>query len=399
MKFKYLLSGAILLLLIITVLALPRIQNRVNSWSNPKDSALVSVAVAQENAATDIGESRQTALTRAVAKVSPAVISVNVTKVREYIRRSPFYNDPFLQENWPEFFQDQRYQEMVKSLGSGFIISEDGFILTNDHVVSEATEIIIAFGDGRELPAELVGSDPVLDIALLKVAEKNLPHIEIGSSQGLIIGEWAIALGNPFGLFVNSKPTVTVGVISATDRDFGRIDDSHFYEDMIQTDAAINNGNSGGPLCNALGQVIGMNTFIVTGEGGRGGSVGIGFAIPINRVMLVVDRLRKNETFDRNYTAGVTFYPLSNYIAAKLGYNGLNGIIVGRIQKNGPADEAGLELGDIVVEMADQPIRSLEDIETVKRSEDWKVGDMMKLKVWRNKKIMTFSLKLKKVEY
>jgi len=399
MNLKYLTGGIIFFLLILIVVLLTRRLSDTNVLFNPKDSVLVSQALAQEAIPAGIAESRQTAITRAVAKVSPAVISVNVTKVRQYIRRSPFYNDPFFRENWPDFFQDQRYQEMVKSLGSGFIISEDGFVLTNDHVVSEAAEIIIAFGDGRELPAELVGSDPVLDIALLKVDEKNLPHVEIGNSNDLIIGEWSIALGNPFGLFVNSKPTVTVGVISATDRDFGRIDESHFYEDMIQTDAAINNGNSGGPLCNALGQVIGMNTFIVTGEGGRGGSVGIGFAIPINRVMLVVDRLKKHETFDRNYTAGVTFYPLSNYVAAKLGYSKLNGIIVGRIQKNGPADQAGLELGDIVVEMADQPIRSLEDIETVKRSEDWKVGDRMKLKIWRDNKILTFSLRLEKVEF
>jgi len=218
-----------------------------------------------------------------------------VTQMQEYRRRSPFSTrDPVLREFFPELFKDYRYQQEVSSLGSGFIISSDGYILTNEHVVENATEIIITMTGGEKAEAQIIGTDPKSDVALLKIDLNSLQHVKLGNSDEVILGEWAIAAGNPFGLFeINNKATVTVGVISALNRDFGEMV-GRIYQDMIQTDASINHGNSGGPLCNALGEVIGMNAFIYIDK--AEGSVGIGFAIPINRIKNLLEDLKKNKT-------------------------------------------------------------------------------------------------------
>ncbi len=338
-------------------------------------------------------ESRTTAITKAVRSVSPAVVSVNVTKVLKRVRRG----DPFFKRFFPEIYRDQIYQQKVPSLGSGFVISEDGYIVTNDHVIGhgEKTVITINTSDGTEYPARLIGQDFISDIALVKVDGHIFPSSKLGNSNDLLIGEWTIALGNPFGLFKKSEPTVTVGVISATDRDFGKVEEGRIYQDMIQTDAAINNGNSGGPLVNAAGEVIGMNTFIYTGDQYTSGSVGIGFAIPINRIKEIINGLINNK-IDRDYWIGLIYQPINGYIARQLGYPEKQGIVVSSITRNSPADRAGLDLGDVLVEINGIPVKDSESVEAAMGTEYLKVGDELKIKVWREGEIKPVNIVLEK---
>ncbi|MEJ2543685.1 MAG: trypsin-like peptidase domain-containing protein [Calditrichaceae bacterium] len=366
---------------------------------NIQDSSIVTSAHAQDIDNSDetdktLSANRNNAITRAVEKVSPAVVSVNVTKVRLRVQRNP-YVDPFFREFFPEFFGDRRYQQYVQSVGSGFIISSNGYILTNQHVVENATEIIVAKSSGDEYPAEIIGTDIITDVALLKIDGENHHSIALGNSDDLIIGEWAIALGNPFGLFVTSQPTVTVGVVSATDRDFSR-QQGRVYEDMIQTDASINHGNSGGPLCNANGEVIGMNTFIYTGDSGTRGFVGIGFAIPINRITNIIDDLKNKNEVDRDIWIGLYVANLSRFLARQLQYPNTDGVYVARIAKNSPAEDAGIKLGDIIIRINDREIRNDRDAEEVISSTDLKVGDELKFRIWRSGKEMNKTLILGK---
>ena len=336
---------------------------------------------ANDNATT----SRHNAITRAVDQISPAVVSVNVLKVREYVQRSPFRSpDPFFREFFPELFKDRKYQEKIHNLGSGFIISRDGYILSNDHVVGDAIEIIVSMAGGKEATAELIGRDPTLDVSLIKVDADDLVPALLGNSDDIILGEWAIAVGNPFGLFeFNNKSTVTVGVISAAGRDFGEMD-GRLYQDMIQTDAAINHGNSGGPLCNALGEVIGMNTFIYTGSRYNEGSVGIGFAIPINRIKGLLDDLKAGKNIDRDFWIGIKVQNLNDVISRKMDYNTTDGVLIKHIDRGSPAEKAGLQLGDIILEMENSRIFNENDVKEIVYGTDLKVGDDLSLKVWRD---------------
>ncbi|HSR17707.1 MAG TPA: trypsin-like peptidase domain-containing protein, partial [Ignavibacteriaceae bacterium] len=238
----------------------------------------------------EISKTRKNIITETVRKISPAVVGINVIEIREY--RDPysnFFDDPFFRR----FFGDRgTYKQKVKGLGSGFIISSNGYIVTNDHVAGNGSEITVTMTNGNHYNAKIVGSDPTTDICLLKIDGTNLPYVYLGNSDDIMIGEWVVALGNPFGLFeVNNKPTVTVGVVSSTGMNLNQIND-RYYINMIQTDAAINGGNSGGPLVNSIGEVIGMNTLIFT-AGGNEGSIGLGFAISINKVKKIVDELKK----------------------------------------------------------------------------------------------------------
>ncbi|MFQ5751242.1 MAG: S1C family serine protease [bacterium] len=281
--------------------------NRNNDETTLKDFEIASNTtqpiVQQERYVVNdqISNSRRNAITQAVERVSGAVCGINVTQIREYFR-SPIYDDPFFRLLFPE----RSFRQTVKSLGSGFLISPDGYILTNEHVVHNADEIVVVLSDGSTQNAKIVGTDYVTDIAVLKIKGENHPYINFGNSDDVIIGEWVIALGNPFGLFeINSKPTVTVGVVSAVDRDFGKQKNDRVYQDMIQTDAAINQGNSGGPLVNSLGEVIGLNTFIFTGSEYNSGSIGLGFAIPVNRIKRVLKELKKYGEVNRRFWSGL----------------------------------------------------------------------------------------------
>jgi serine protease Do len=350
------------------------------------------VALPQE----DLWSNRRNAITKAVKLVSPAVVSVNVTAVREYIQRNPYYVDPAFRNLFPELFSDRKYLEKVKSLGSGFVISQDGYILTNEHVVENAVEVVVAFSNGSEFKAEIIGVDALSDIALLKVNSKNLPHIKFGNSKDVLIGEWAIAFGNPFGLFYKHQPTVTVGVISAVNRDFGKMVSNRIYQDMLQTDASINSGNSGGPLCNADGKVIGINTFIYSNNGKAGGSVGIGFAIPIHRVQKILKDLKLKHKVDRSYWTGMYYSNLNLYLAKELGYPKDKGVYIARIERGSPAQKAGVKLGDIIVKVYDKAITNFTDIENAVISVDPKVGEILKLTIWREHKLLDIKIVLEK---
>ena len=360
-----------------------------NSQKNIVDSLFVSEAHAQnENLATAneaISNSRRNIITEAVEKISPTIVSVNVLAVREYRTRSPFRSrDPILREFFPELFKDRTYQQEIQNMGSGFIISEDGYILTNDHVVQDAKKIVITMPGGKKADAELIGHDPTSDIALLKMDMNNLEYIELGNSDDVVIGEWAIAAGNPFGLFeMYNNPTVTVGVISAIDRDFGDLGEGRIYQDMLQTDASINHGNSGGPLCNALGEAIGMNTFIYTGSIRSEGSVGIGFAIPINRIKKILDHLKKYHKVDRDFWVGLVVQNLSGIVAKKIGYNSTKGVLITSIDRGCPAEKSGIELGDIILKIDNNVISNDDDVFDVFYGSDLKVDDKIDILVWR----------------
>jgi len=353
-----------------------------------------SVAEANE----DIRISRQTAITRAAALAQPAVVGINVTQLKRIRERSPYsIQDPLWRALFPELFRERVYELQVESLGSGFIISPDGYILTNEHVIEDAAKIVVTLPGGKRFNAKIVGTDRVSDIALLKIEGDNFPYIKLGRSSDLIIGEWVLALGNPFGLFeINDQPTVTVGIISAVHRDWGKTESNRVYLDMIQTDAAINHGNSGGPLVNALGEVIGMNTFIYTGSQYEEGFVGIGFAIPIDRIKDVVNQILKKGGVDRDYWFGFTVQDLNRYIARALGLNIEEGAIVNRVFRGSSADKAGLLPEDVIISVNGKPIHSANELQEVLDNMDLKVGDKLTFEIIRDNQKKTIVMELLK---
>ena len=302
-----------------------------------------------QDANEEIRKSRRNIITETVKAVSPTVVGINVIEIQQY--RDPFgsfFDDPFFRQ----FFGDRgtRSRE-VKELGSGYIISSDGYIVTNDHVAGHATEIKVTLTNGYTYDAKLIGSDQVSDIALLKIDGNDLQHIKFGDSDDIIIGEWVIALGNPFGLFeINDQPTVTVGVVSALGMNLEPIND-RYYLNMIQTDAAINGGNSGGPLVNSLGEIIGMNTLIFTA--GSQGSIGLGFAIPINKVKEIIEVLKDKGTIDRDFEIGMRIQAIDESIAKYYSLERTRGVIITKIYPGTPADKAGIQVGDIILKIED----------------------------------------------
>ncbi len=338
----------------------------------------------------DITQSRQNAITRAVARVNPAVVGINVTQIRRVQQRSFFEDDPI----WRYFSSPREYLQKVKGLGSGFIISPDGYILTNQHVVNQASEIIVTMTNGKQVNAEVVGEDQKYDVALLKIDEKDLDYIPFGDSDDVIIGEWVIAIGNPFGLFdINSKPTVTVGVVSAMGMDFEGVE-GRSYQDMIQTDAAINGGNSGGPLVNSLGQCIGINTFIFSGSEYEGTSIGIGFAIPVNRVKSILPDLQKIGSVDRSFTTGLEVENISWLVAQMMGISQRDGVVVSNVSQKSPAKDAGIQVGDVIMAIDGERVRSTVDVQDIINRIDIEKDRNLQLTVFRENKLYEVVLKL-----
>lgn len=360
----------------------------VNAIDNSYSTNLTSL---KNNLQDEINNSRKNIITQTVEKVSPAVVGINVIEIRQY--RDPFsyfFDDPFFRQ----FFGDRRnYRQKVQGLGSGYIISPDGYIVTNDHVAGNASEVTVTLTDGSHYKAEIVGTDPTSDICLLKIDGNNLPYLELGNSDDVIIGEWVIALGNPFGLFeLNDKPTVTVGVISATGMNLEPIN-NRYYINMIQTDAAINGGNSGGPLVNSLGQVIGMNTLIFT-AGGVQGNIGLGFAIPINKIKRIVAELKENGKIDRDFQIGMSIQSIDEGIARYYDLKSTKGVIVTRVVPNSPADDAGIKTGDIILEVEGYKINNENTIFGV--FQEFRVGQTINLKILRDNSELTKRMKLVK---
>lgn len=338
-------------------------------------------------ALASVCDSRHNAITSAINIVSPAVVSVNVIKT-EIVNRylNPFEN-PFF-----GFFGNVPYKREVKGIGTGVIFTDDGYIITNAHVVEGATQIKIILPDSRQFEGELIGIDSVHDLAVLKIEGQDLPKAKLGASCGLIIGEWVIAVGNPYGfLLKDTKPSVSVGVISAIDRDFTPNEDGKIYKKMIQTDAAINPGNSGGPLVNVMGEVIGINSFIFSESGG---SIGIGFAIPVDSVKKITDELIRYGKV-REIWYGFKVQEITPVIASYLRLQTLDGVLVAYLDKNGPAEKAGLQKGDIITKINQYPVKSTKDAELA--VSDVAVGDVMKMEVIRDNR--TETIKIDAVEY
>ncbi len=332
----------------------------------------------------DIARSRNTAITRAVSQISPAVVSISVIKRQRVVRRDPFFDF---------FFRGEIYRP-TQSLGSGFIISPDGYILTNEHVVGDEGEITVLLTNGQEYAAERIGIDAKYDVALLRIEGKDLPHIPLGSSDDLLIGEWVIALGNPFGLSKKTaKPTVTVGVISATGLDFTREFEGRSYVDMIQTDASINTGNSGGPLINSLGHCIGINTFIYTGDQYSHGSIGIGFAIPINRVKAILPALKEVGYVQRSFSTGISVDYLNEFAARSMGL-ARPGFIVKKVENNSAAEKAGVTEGDVIIAINGYRVQSSNDVKWVIDQIDPDIDSVMEIILFRDGKTIKVSFEL-----
>jgi serine protease Do len=297
---------------------------------------------------------------RAAERVSPAVVSVNVLRQQRARPRSL----------WDDFFLSPSASRLSTGYGSGIIFHSGGYILTNDHVIREAQEIRVTLPDGRDYEAQLVGSDGLTDVAVLRIEADDLPLAPLGSSQGLLIGEWAVAIGNPFAyLLSNPEPTVTAGVVSAVGRHIiPSNQDQGFYLGMIQTDASINPGNSGGPLVNALGEVIGVNTSIFSRSGG---SEGLGFAIPIDRALRVAEDLIQFGEVRRAWT-GV------DIVAVEADdWGRARGVLVASVVPGSPADQAGLSPGDHLVDANGRALGTPLDFEAVLL--DLKAGDAVEV--------------------
>ena len=354
-------------------------------------AAAVAGAEAPRAPAADLSASRRTAIVAAAQRVSPAVVSVSVVSSR-VVRTDPFgglLHDEFFER----FYPPMTYRQKVSGLGSGVIVDAKGIVITNEHVVRDAESITVTLPGGRQLPAKLLGQTSTYDLAVLKLDSPDLPVAPLGNSDGLVVGEWAIAIGNPFGyLLDDSQPTVTAGVVSATRRDIksdATGNGSGVYKEMIQTDAAINPGNSGGPLVNADGEVIGINTFIFT-QGG--GSLGIGFAIPINRARRILDEITR---FGRVRAAwpGMQVQPVTPYIAQRLGYSDTRGMIVTRVDPDGPAAAAGLQVGDRITRVNAGDVKSVDDAQ--KAIFGAAVGDRLEVVFEREGHSHTVSLTLR----
>ncbi len=319
-----------------------------------------------------------------VKQLSPSVVNISTTSVTKgNVRQfgSPFggkEDDPF-DDFFEKFFGDSPQREFKRQgLGSGFIFSQDGYIITNNHVVERATDIKVILQNGDSYVAEIIGTDPKSDLALLKIEpEEKLPAVKFGNSDNLEIGDWVLAIGNPFGL----GQTVTSGIISAKGRSLG----FGSYDDFLQTDAAINPGNSGGPLFNFNGEVVGVNTAIIA----RG--QGIGFAIPINMTKNIVSQLKDGGKVVRGWI-GVYVQQVTPEIAESLNLNDDSGALVADITDDGPADKAGLKRGDIIVEVNETKIDEMPELPKLVAS--YAPGTKTKMKVIRDGKEKVLNIKL-----
>jgi len=338
----------------------------------------------------------RTAFVKVSDTVGPSVVSISLERTQKTPAVKRFYfgpggKNPFGEE-FDDFFKDffgdmpeREYKQM--GLGTGVIIDAEGYILTNEHVISSAEKITVTLPDGRSFKATVKGTDPRSDLAIIKIDAKNLPFAQLGNSDLAQTGEWVVAIGNPFGFAVNNpKPTVTVGVISAIHRQlpgmFGQRGAERNYLDLIQTDAAINPGNSGGPLCNLDGKIIGINVAIVSTTGGY---QGVGFAIPSNIANNIIGDLIKGKKIVYGWF-GVSVQELTEDLTKYFGLPEKDGVIVSGLVKDGPGQKAGIKEGDIIVSIDNEKTKTVRDVLRIVGAK--KPGDKVDVTVIRNKKGM-----------
>lgn len=372
------LSLAAIMLSVFTASDLPlRVRRELMSILAGSEEEVGRVINDQAAANGSISVGRRNAVVQATDHVLPAVVSIFVTQVERYTQRPRYLEDFFEQ-----FFRRPRTVEReVYGLGSGVIVTPYGRVITNNHVTGGATHISVILSDGREYSARILASSSKYDVSLLQLdlaKGEVLPYAEFGDSDDLMIGEWAIAIGSPFGFHLNdTRPTVTVGVISALHRNV-KSEGDVLFSDMIQTDAPINVGNSGGPLVNSLGQVIGLNTFIFT-QGG--GSLGIGFARPINVVNWLMDEFEKYGRV-RDAWMGLEAYEIQPFHVVRFNLPVDHGLLVSKVFTDGPADSAGILPADVIVAIAGQEIRNSVDANNALFP--FEVGSLVPLEINRN---------------
>lgn len=332
--------------------------------------------------------------TELAEKQGPAVVNISITSVAHTNGMAPFPGMPD-DENIQEFFKrfgipgmppgqgqgpqgpgGQEYK--TQSLGSGFIISQDGYILTNAHVVSEADEVLVKLSDKREFKAKIIGADKRTDVALIKIEASNLPKVTVGDPNNLKVGEWVAAIGSPFGL----ENTMTAGIVSAK----GRALPQENFVPFIQTDVAINPGNSGGPLFNLRGEVVGINSQIYSRSGG---SMGLSFSIPIDVAIDISNQLKANGKITRGWL-GVAIQELTKELAESFGMKNTNGALVAGVEKGGPADKGGLEAGDVITKFDSKPILASSDLPRVVGST--KPGKSVPVEIMRKGAAKTLSV-------
>ncbi|MFC3532384.1 DegQ family serine endoprotease [Vogesella facilis] len=318
--------------------------------------------------------------TQLVEEQGKAVVNIRtVQTVRQVVRELPqgMENDPFA-EFFRRFAPPQLREYRTGGMGSGFILSADGYVLTNAHVIAEADEMIVTLGDRREFKAKVVGADARTDVALLKIDAKGLPFVRLGKPDALKVGEWVLAIGSPFGF----ENTVTAGIVSAK----GRHLPDESYVPFIQTDAAVNPGNSGGPLFNLNGEVVGINSQIYSRSGGF---MGISFAIPVDVALTVAEQLKKDGKVSRS-RIGVVSQPMTPTLAASFGLNDSKGTLIASVEKNGPAEKAGLKSGDVVLALDGQLLDGSDDLPRLLGG--IRPGSKVELQVWRNRKLQKLNV-------
>lgn len=316
-------------------------------------------------------------------RIMPSVVNISAERVVRV--PIPEFQDPFF-EFWKKFFPEFPREQKEKSLGSGVIITEDGYILTNNHVVKGAEKIVVKTKEKVYRDVKIIGKDPLTDLALLKIDERNLPYSELGNSDEIEVGDWVLAIGNPFGL----ERTVTVGVVSAKHRTGINLPGGGSFQDFIQTDAAINPGNSGGPLVNIRGEIIAINTAIQVA--GLPGNVGIGFAVPSNIAKDVISDLMTKGEVERGYL-GIYYQEVTQDMAEGLGLDRAKGVIVSQVVKDSPAERAGFKEGDIIIEFDRKEVTFSQFPFTVARTS---IGKRVSVEVIRDKKTITLKVKIGK---
>jgi serine protease Do len=339
----------------------------------PQGARLVRAAEAQMLA------SKPFSFAAVARRATPSVVNVFTT---HHVKVAPFGaplgpGDPF-DEFFRQFFPGLPREMEQRSLGSGVIVDREGYILTNHHVVANADEIQVKLSDTRSFPAELVGSDARTDVALIRVRGHNLPQAQLGNSDDLGVGDWVLAIGNPFGL----EETVTAGIVSAKERVIG----AGPFDNFIQTDASINPGNSGGPLIDADGKVVGVNSAIYSRSGG---SVGIGFAIPINLAMQVVEQLRSKRRVVRGWL-GVAMQDVTPELARSFGLPSEDGALISDIYRGGPAHRAGIRRGDVVIGFNGRLVKSSRELS--RWAAEVPIGRAVKIDVLREGSRRTFEV-------